>query len=297
MINELTNHKYFEYFSLNQEINGIVVISHGMAEHIGRYHWLIKKLNQDGYHVLANDHRGHGINITNGMTPGFFSSKNGWNKVGNDLVKTINIANNINDNLNCYLLAHSMGSWIALSLLDKELKIDGLILTGSSKLPKLSIYLQLLIVKLEILINGYKARSKLIDNMTLRKFNSLFKPNKTPNDWISSDLESVNNYTNDPLCGFIVTNSLWNDLCKGFLQIFNKNFYHNINSNIPILIMSGRDDAANNSGKLATKLYEFLSSIFKNISIEIIENARHEIFTELNKNISYDKFLSFIKNT
>ena len=55
----------------------IIHISHGMAEHIGRYNWLISKLNADGYHVIARDHRGHGSNIINGHTQGFFADTNG----------------------------------------------------------------------------------------------------------------------------------------------------------------------------------------------------------------------------
>ena len=43
------DNKYI-YKNLSSSINpeGIVHICHGMAEHIGRYNWLIKKLNDDG---------------------------------------------------------------------------------------------------------------------------------------------------------------------------------------------------------------------------------------------------------
>ena len=70
--------------------------------------------------------------------------------------------------------------------------------------------------------NGYKAQSKFIDDMTIRKFNRDFAPNRTQNDWISSDKKSVDNYTNDSLCSFIVTNSLWHDVCITMLNIFKK---------------------------------------------------------------------------
>jgi alpha-beta hydrolase superfamily lysophospholipase len=73
-------------------LKGLVVISHGMAEHIGRYSWLIEKLNADGYSVIAKDHRGHGKNILQGMTPGLFADKDGWTKVSDDLRNTINFA-------------------------------------------------------------------------------------------------------------------------------------------------------------------------------------------------------------
>jgi alpha-beta hydrolase superfamily lysophospholipase len=266
-----------------------------MAEHIGRYSWLIEKLNADGYSVIAKDHRGHGKNILQGMTPGLFADKDGWTKVSDDLRNTINFAVEKHPNLDCFLLGHSMGSWIALSLLDRKLNINGLIITGSSKLSRLIIYSQLMLIKCEIFFKGSKKSSKLIDNLTLRKFNNEYKPTKTPNDWISSDQNSVNDYTNDPLCGFMVTNSLWNDLCKGLIKIFHKNFYSSFNVNIPILIISGKNDAASSNGVLANKLHIFLSTIFNNVSINLISDARHEIFTEINKESTYKLFLSFIQ--
>ena len=178
-----------------------------------------------------------------------------------------------------------MGSWIALSLLNNKLDIDRIILSGSSKVPFLLIYIQLFIIKIEIFRNGYKAQSKFIDKMTIRKFNNFFAPNRTPNDWISSDKKSVDNYTNDPLCGFIVTNSLWNDVCQCMLKIFKKNYYSSSNFNIPILIISGKNDAANAKSKYAQKLYLFLNKIFKSVQLIILKNSRHEVFTDIEKDV------------
>ena len=123
-----------------------------------------------------------------------------------------------------------------------------------------------------------------MDTLSMRRFNSQFKPNKTPNDWISSDEDSVNEYTNDPLCGFTVTSGLWLDLCRGLLMIFNKDYYSNLNYHIPILIISGKEDAASNNSLLSIKLYKFLSKIFSNVSHKIV-NSRHEVFTDLTKNL------------
>ncbi|MDA1083821.1 MAG: alpha/beta hydrolase, partial [Proteobacteria bacterium] len=52
-------------------IYGVVHISHGMAEHVGRYKWLISKFNQEGYHVYAANHRGHGSWINTDNPKGF----------------------------------------------------------------------------------------------------------------------------------------------------------------------------------------------------------------------------------
>ena len=291
----MTNTDYFEHVTTDMNPKGVFIISHGMAEHMGRYKWIISKLNNDGYHVLARDHKGHGINIINGETPGLFSDNNGWYIVRDDLKETINHAMIKFPNLPCFLLGHSMGSWIALSTLNNKSSIKALILTGSSKLPKLSILLNLIIVKTDILFNGKFNKSTIMDKLTMRRFNAKFKPNITPNDWISSDKNSVNDYTNDPHCGFIVTSGLWLDLCNGLMMIFNKSYYSELNKDIPILIMSGKNDAAAANGKLSLKLFNFLKKIFSNVKYMTID-SRHEIFTDLNKYSSYNYLLEFIKH-
>ena len=290
----MTNSLYYKNLSTVPKIKGVFVISHGMAEHMGRYDWLISKLNSDGFHVISKDHRGHGNNIHQGNTPGLFSKKNGWIKVRDDLDDLFQYVKNKYPELPCVLLAHSMGSWIALSLLNKKLNVDSIILSGSAKIPRTLIYLQLFVIKFEIMRNGYKAKSKFIDDMTIRKFNRDFAPNRTQNDWISSDKKSVDNYTNDSLCGFIVTNSLWHDVCITMLNIFKKNYYLSSNFDIPILIITGKNDAANAKSKYARALYLFLNKIFKCVQIIILKNSRHEIFTDIEKDVAYDHCMKFV---
>lgn len=182
-----------------------------------------------------------------------------------------------------------------MSTLNNKSSIKALILTGSSKPPKLAILLNLIIVKVDILFNGKFNESIIMDRLTMRRFNAEFKPNRTPNDWISSDKNSVNDYTDDPHCGFIVTSGLWLDLCNGLMMIFNKSYYSELNKDIPILIMSGKNDAASTNSKLSLKLYKFLNKIFSNVN-HIIIDSRHEIFTDLNKHSSYNHLLEFIKH-
>ena len=47
-LNTLNNNYIYKYLSSTSEVKGIVHISHGKAEHIGRYKWLISMLNEDG---------------------------------------------------------------------------------------------------------------------------------------------------------------------------------------------------------------------------------------------------------
>ena len=60
--------------------------------------------------------------------------------------------------------------------------------------------------------------------------------------------------------------------------------------------MTGESDQATQNSKLTLHLYNFLTSIFNNVSFKVIKNARHEIFSELNKNYSYNNLLLFLSN-
>jgi len=290
------DNKYI-YKNLSSSINpkGIVHICHGMAEHIGRYNWLIKKLNDDGYHVISIDHRGHGNRI--GDNPkGFFDEQDGWNMVVEDLSVLIEMSKQDYPDLKQFLIAHSMGSWIALSALQNNIAIDGLILSGSSKPAKLMIIIQKILIKIQILLFGKKSVSIFLDNITLGSYNNFFKPNRTKKDWISSDNDNVDNYIDDDLCGFPVTNGLWHDLANGILKVFNINNYSLSENSIPIFIISGSKDPVGENGKGVMRLYKFLSNIFTSVSIKIIDEARHEVFSETTKENSYNMLIKFIEN-
>jgi len=285
----------YRYLSKSTLIKGIVHISHGMAEHIPRYQWLINKLNNDGYHVIAIDHLGHGKRIKNGLK-GFFAENDGWNIVVDDLISLVNSVHDEYPNLKQFVLGHSMGSWIALSALQNNIAIDGLILSGSSKPARLMIIIQKILIKIQILLFGKKSVSIFLDNITLGSYNNFFKPNRTKKDWISSDNDNVDNYVDDDLCGFPVTNGLWHDLANGILKVFNINNYSSSENSIPIFIISGSKDPVGENGKGVMRLYKFLSNIFTSVSIKIIDEARHEVFSETTKENSYNMLIKFIEN-
>ena len=281
--------------STNETILGVVCISHGMAEHVGRYKWLINKFNKSGYHVYAANHRGHGSWIDANNTKGFFAENNGWQLVTDDLVAVIKKAQNEHLNLKHYLLGHSMGSWIALSALQENIKLDGLVLSGSAKLDYLTITVQSLIINVINFFKGKYHHSELMDKLTIRRYNNLFQPICSPNDWISSDKESVLNYTNDIKCGFIVTIGLWKDLVFGFKRVFSYKSYQNIKFDIPIFIISGDKDPVGGNGKLVRDLHLFLNSFYTNVSMYLVSEARHEVLTEKNKEENFLKIINFIK--
>ena len=296
MLKEFSNIDSVKTISLTNEdkVNGVVIISHGMAEHMGRYSWLTNKLNKDGYHVIGHDHRGHGKWIKNGFKEGVFHSSNGWNLVADDLTNLIYDSQAEFPNYKHYLLAHSMGSYVALSAVSKNLSLSGLILSGSSHITPLTLFIQRMLIKIVILIKGRDKKSNFLDSITMRTFNDKFKPTQTPNDWISTDMTNVKDYTNDPMCGFIASNGLWDDMASSFKSIYNKNHYSCSDHELPILIISGDKDPVGEMGAGVKRLYKFLKAIFKNTSFILLKNERHEVFSGLDKNNTYSKLKTFL---
>ncbi len=295
-LNTCIDNKYiYQYLSDISNPKGIVHICHGMAEHIGRYDWLINKLNRDGFHVISIDHRGHGNRIKNSLK-GYFSDKDGWKLVVDDQVNLIKETKKIYPNLKQYMIAHSMGSWIGLAAVQNCMDINGLILSGSSKLPLSILKVQKFLIKTILLFSNKKSVIKFLDNITLGQYNKFFKPNRTKKDWISSDDLNVDEYISDPLCGYEVTNGLWEDLVKGLEDVFDKRKYSESNLEIPIFIISGSEDPVGENGKGVMRLYKFLNNIFDNVTYKIIQNARHEVFSEVKKEDNYKLLLNFIRS-
>ena len=285
----------YENFSNQKKIKGIVHISHGMGEHIGRYKWLINKLNHDGFHVISKDHRGHGKWLDNPKNiQGLFHKKNGWSQVTNDLRELILDTNKKYPNVNQYLFAHSMGSWIGLSAILKPLPLKGLIISGSTKLPKILIYIQTLLIKIVIFFQGKEGVSTFLDSITIRSYNKKFKPNRTNSDWISTDDQNVDEYVEDKLCGFLVTNSLWLDMSEGFLEIFNIKNYKYVDKDMPILLISGALDAVGDFGKGSPKLARMLNKAFKKVDSVIVQDEKHEVFSGTLKESSYKIVKNFL---
>jgi len=67
-----------------EEAKGWVHIMHGMSEHGGRYDHVATELNNAGFNVSADDHRGHGLTGKETDSLGHLANHNGWEKLVSD---------------------------------------------------------------------------------------------------------------------------------------------------------------------------------------------------------------------
>ena len=59
-------------------VRAAVQISHGMVEHMGRYHEFMRWLAQQGYAACGVDHLGHGRSARDDGHLGSFAEQDGW---------------------------------------------------------------------------------------------------------------------------------------------------------------------------------------------------------------------------
>lgn len=285
---------YVSHYSIDTKPRAIVQILHGMAEHQRRYHDFINYLNHQGITVFIHDHLGHGNRVTEKNIKGFFAEQDGWNAVVNDAKSVSEIIKNLYPDVPLNLLGHSMGSYIGLALIELFNFYDSCILSGSSKPSKILLLLQKILLNSEVKKNGLKGYSKKIDKLIFGGFNKQIKGARTPHDWLSHDQNSVQDYLDDPLCGFMVTNSLWLDLAIGMESIYATKAMQAISNELPILLLAGANDPVGNNGKGPTQIYKLLHKLEKNVELKLFEDMRHEALNELNNSKVYDHIYTYI---
>ncbi|MBU5484564.1 lysophospholipase [Clostridium sp. MSJ-11] len=107
----------------------IVLIVHGLCEHLGRYDYLTNKLNSFQYTVYRFDNRGHG---RSGGERGYLEKFSDFLEDANVIV---DLAKEENKKCPIFMLGHSMGGLITAAYgIKYENKLNGQMLSGAALL-------------------------------------------------------------------------------------------------------------------------------------------------------------------
>lgn len=243
---------------------GIVQIAHGMGEHSLRYEHVAQALNDAGFHVFANDHRGHGRSVASRESLGDFGA-GGWNGLVADMVTLTRIARTREGRLPVILLGHSMGSFAAQQyVLDNSAAIAGLVLSGSAAVDKLAI-----------------DPSREAD---LTAFNRAFEPARTQHDWLSRDPAAVDAYEADPLCGFGVNKRAMESMAAAAGRLADPAALAQIRKDLPIYIFAGDKDPINHDLEWLKPVAErYRAAGISNVTEKYYPDGRHEMLNETNR--------------
>lgn len=250
---------YFEW--LIADPRGIVQIAHGVGEHAGRYAHVARALNDAGYSVIADDHRGHG---QTGLAQwGGDPSKLGRLGPGG-LRATVGAVRQLSERIRAaepgvplVLLGHSWGSLMGQIILNSHAELyAAAVLTGTA----------------------YRAFGSMNGGDLNKRHKAL---GTTGAEWLSRDPEVAAAFLADPLTfpadiprlfGIADTLRLLGRPARG------------LPADLPILIMIGDDDSVGGrkSVERLARAYRERSGI-TDVTARIYEQARHEVFNETNK--------------
>ena len=267
-------------------IKGTVFIIHGMGEYSKRYEGVADYLNNNGYMVAVIDHMGHGNNINQldelGLVKDEFKSS--LEEIADSIEK-------VRDDRPLFVLGHSMGSFMAQILLERGVKSDGIILSGSARPSRVLIKFGYFLSKL-LLLFGNK-RSFILNKLLFGRNNLKFSGNQKFR-WLSRDKARVEEYENDTLCGFVPYTSYFQGLfylIKETLKIGDRKNY----IKTPVYIFSGSDDPVGGYGYDTKKLYEFYKKIgYRDLTLKLYAKGRHEMLNEVNRREVYSDLLTWL---
>ena len=253
---------YYEYALPEAQVpKGVVQLAHGLGEHAGRYAHVAQALNDAGYAVFADDHRGHGqtglaqwggdVAQLGKLGPG------GLRATIADLRRLGRIIRAKHPSVPVILLGHSWGSLMAQMLINRHAAdYDAVVLTGTAY--------------------------RMLGSMRSGDLNALHKNlGTTGHEWLSRDPAVQTAFGEDPLNFSAETISKFGIVDA--MRLLGRPA-RNLERDVPLLIQIGSDDSLGGE-KSVVKLanaYRTRSGL-SDVTVHIYTNARHEVFNELNK--------------
>ncbi len=276
------------------EIKGLFHIVHGMTEYIDRYDHLFAFLAENGYVAFGFDNLGHGKTARDKTELGFIAHKNGWKYLVHDCITYSKAVKEMFPGKHLTLMGHSMGSFITrLSIEHSGEVYDKYIICGTSG-PNFLSKVGLLIVKSIKLFRGEKHISKFVNNLAFGSYNKHFG-STSEYGWLTNDREIIEKFENDEYCNFKFTVSAITDLLKLLSNSNRKAWFKAIRKDLPILIISGKEDPVGNYGKGVAVVHKRLKANGCNVEMKLYKNCRHEIHNDSCKAEMFLDILSFLE--
>jgi alpha-beta hydrolase superfamily lysophospholipase len=281
----------------------VVQITHGMAEHSGRYTRLAGVRVGAGYGVWAHDHRGHGRTAATADDLGLFAAEDGFDHLVADLLAVRAALGRTEPDgaaRPVALFAHSMGSFVAQSALalHPPSPWDAVILAGSDTPAGRGLGAFTRVARVEQARTGPRGRSALLDRLAFGPYNAAFRPTRTGSDWLTRDTDQVDAYLADPLNGFRFTNRAWLDFMGGRARVARSGFAAVSPPDLPVLLLGGEQDPVGRNGRGVAALGADLRRAgLRNVTVRLYPGARHELVNETNHADVDADILAFLART
>ncbi|MEG1710376.1 MAG: alpha/beta fold hydrolase [Clostridia bacterium] len=249
----------------------VVLIVHGMAEHMARYDDFAKYLNSKGIIAAGLDLRGHGQ--TDNNTLGYCEGEM-WK---DSIIDQVMFAQKLKEKYGVKLvvLGHSYGSFITQALIEESTAADMYILSGSCYMKSIEVLLGNIIAKSIEKHKGGQAKAEQIFNMTFGAYDKKFNGKAA---WLSRDKAQVEKYNNDEMCGYCCSAHFYVSFFNGLTELYKKENLQKVDINIPIYIYSGSVDPVGKAGSGVKKLYDMYKKLgVRNLNMKLYENELNNV--------------------
>ena len=276
----------------------VVQIVHGGAEHAGRYDTLARTLNEQGYAVYAEDHRGHGRTGETNTKLGDMGEANAFERVCHDVLSLGRRAKTENPDTPLVIIGHSLGSLITQRiLLQHSQEYSAAVLSGSPDITDIAA--GAVLVHAEVDRVGRDQVSEGLDAATVENFAAAVPDAKTPFDWLSRDEKQVQPYADDPWCGYALCTGVWQDLIAAMLVTTEVSAVAAaLRTDLPIYILSGSDDPVHDNWTAIDRLEQnYRSCGVKDLTVKNYPGGRHEMFNETNRDDVIAELLGWLDST
>ena len=262
----------------------IVQIVHGGVEHGGRYARLAAALNEQGYAVYAEDHRGHGRTGEINGRLGDMGEANAFERVCDDVVALGKRAQIENPDVPLVILGHSLGSLITQRILLHHSDLyTAAVLSGSPDILNVAGAAEL--VHAEVDRVGRDQVSEVLESGIVEGFAAAFPEATNPHAWLSRDVNEIRQYQQDPWCGYALCAGAWQDLISAMVVTSEISAVAaGVRKSLPIYMLSGSEDPVHNNWQAIERIAgNYRQCSLDDLTIKQYDGGRHEMFNEINR--------------
>ena len=276
---------------------GVVLVSHGMMEHAGRYADFATALCKAGYLVYANDLRGHGLTAPTEEALGL-PGPDALDGMVRDMHQLRGIIEARHPGSPVFFFGHSLGSLLVQSYMSRfGAGLSGAVLCGTTGKAGPVVYLGILLARIQMVLWGRNWRSQMLHRLTFAGYNKRFQPCRTPYDWLSGDVDAVDKYVKDPRCGFVLSTEFFYDFARFMRRLHQQSTIRAIPPDLPVYIVAGANDPVSQYGRGIQRLLRQYAKVgIREVTHYIYPNGRHELLNDLNRNEVIEDIVAWLDN-
>jgi alpha-beta hydrolase superfamily lysophospholipase len=268
-----------------------------MGEHIERYDEFATYLAERGILVAGCDHLGHGKSVGGQAEFGYFCHRDPVTVLVRDVHRLKKMVQEQHPAIPQIIMGHSMGSYIVRNYLFRYGKgIDAAILMGTGMPSQLLLSCARFIAALQAIFVGEEKPGLFLNKLTFNGYNKRIKEPLSAFSWLSANIENVEAYDDDPLCGFVFSINGFRTLFDMINRLYQAKNLAEIPKDKPILIISGAEDPVGDYGRGPFKTKKSLQSVgIENVSMKLYPWGRHEILHEAERKDAFADIYEWLK--